>query len=156
MNRVLAIYQSDKTPEGKLNDMCMLIRLVAESYGNFYWDEEILKFYYYDKESIHMQKVMNRSSSGIVLVKEKNTGYFNPVVSALEKEYLDKKIIQSALYKINLLPSDLKRIFVLRLIFKDSVEKIKEKMKLSNKRYYQLLESAKSGMIEMWGFNLNE
>ncbi len=156
MNRVLAIYQSPKEPQDKLQDMCLLIKIIAENYGNFYWDEEKLKFYYYDQESIHMQKIMNRSSSGIIIVQEKSAHYVDPVVSALEKEYLDKRIIQSALYKINLLPNDLKKIFVLRYLFKESVEKIKEKLRISNKRYYQLLNSAKEAMIEMWGFDLKE
>lgn len=156
MNRVLAIYQSSKVPEEKLRDMCFLIKVIADSYGNFYLDDRVLKFYYYEKESCHMEKLLTRSSSGIVFVKEKNASYCDPVVSALEKEYLDKRIIQSALYKINLLPDELKEIFVLRYLLGSSVEKVKEKLGLSNKRYYQLLNAAKDEMIEKWGFNLKE
>ncbi len=156
MNRMLAIYRSSKEPDEKLKEMCFLLRCIATNYGNFYWEKEVLKFYYYDKESVHIEKLMNQSSSGIIYVKERNNAYSDRIVDALEKEYVDKKIIQSSLYKINLLPFDLKQIFIFRFIFDYSVEKIKEYLCLSNKRYYQMIKTAKNQMIEHWGFDLKE
>lgn len=155
MNRMLRIAESTQTPQKKLKLICELVEKVAAPYGSFFWDEEVLKFYYYDAASEHIQRLTNVRSHSVYEVKETPSAYTQPVVSALEKEYFDKRIIQSALTKINRLPFDLKQLFYFRYFNHYSVEKIKDVMTLSNKRYYQMLQAAMREMIEQWGLDLD-